>query len=211
MRLADLPPPRLITSFTGVRDPKRSAILVPIGDLGGEAAVVATRRPDTMKHHSAMWVFPGGRLDPDVDRTTIDTVIREGCEELGMKAADIRIVGQLNSHGPISSGYLVDVFAGLVDLSALAPDPREVADCQVIPISALAADTAYHETFELPEVNFGSIAEGVRLPVGRVEKPLRFFDVREGEHLWGLQGEIIHELLGWLLPAPSQLTTFVEG
>jgi 8-oxo-dGTP pyrophosphatase MutT (NUDIX family) len=121
-RLRDLPPARLIASFTDVLEPKASAILVPVGAIDGEAAVVVTRRPDTMSHHGAMWVFPGGRFDLGVDHTTTDTAVREAREELGLST--VRITAQLNSHGPISSGFLVDVFVGVVDPGSMAPDPH---------------------------------------------------------------------------------------
>lgn len=203
-RLADLPAPGLVAGFTGVLRPKASAVLAPLGERDGEVALAFTKRPSTMRHHRDMWVFPGGRFDPGADLTTRDTALREGREELGLAASDIRILGQLNTRGPISSGFVLDIFVAEVDLSRLAPDPREVADWAVAPIAALAGEAAYRETFDLPDFDVGHTAEGVVLPVGRTERVLRYFEIRAGEHAWGLQGEILHELLSWLLPAPEQ-------
>jgi hypothetical protein len=113
----------------------------------------------------------------------------------------VTLLGQLATRGPISTGFVLDVYVGLVDFAHLAPDPREVADCAVARVSDLA--DGYRETFELPELEVGPLAEGVVLsPDKPRERPLLFFEVREDEYLWGLQGEILHELMCALLPAP---------
>ncbi len=201
-RLRHLPPPGHVVGFAGVVNPRYSAVLIPIGDLDGEAAVAVTQRPQTMRNHRDMWVFPGGRFDPGVDASTRDTAVREGSEELGFHADDIRIVGQLNTRGPISSGFMLDVYVAQVDFAQLSPDPREVADCAVARISALASEAAYSESHDLPEFDVGPTAEGVVLPSGRLDRRIRFFQVKPGVQMWGLQGDMLHELLSCLLPAP---------
>jgi len=199
-RLTRLPPPGRIDGFPNVRSPQPAALFIPLGDLDGEAALAATKRPETMLRHRNHWVFPGGRLDAGVDASTREAAVREASEELGFPPAEVSLVGQLATRGPISTGFVLDVFVGLVDFAHLAPDPHEVADCAVVPVSALAA--GYHETFKLPELEVGPLADGVVLTLDRPrERPLRFFEVRAGEYLWGLQGEILHELLCALLPA----------
>lgn len=201
-RLAGLPPPGHVQGFEGVVTPRAAAVLVPLGELDGEAAIAVTKRPETMRLHRDVWVFPGGRFDPAVDADTRDTALREASEELGFRLEDMTIAGRLNSRGPISSGFVLDVYVALVDFAQLAPDPREVADCLVVPLSALAMEAAYRETHDLPKIDFGPPAEGVVLPSGpRLDRRIRFFELRAGDHLWGLQGEMLHELLACLLPA----------
>jgi 8-oxo-dGTP pyrophosphatase MutT (NUDIX family) len=55
------------------------------GDAGEPAGfeVLLTRRSDTMRFGPGMWVFPGGRLDPDEDAR--DAAVRETAEETGIE------------------------------------------------------------------------------------------------------------------------------
>jgi 8-oxo-dGTP pyrophosphatase MutT (NUDIX family) len=182
--------------------PKRSSILVPIVELHGEAAVVVTKRPPTMHHHSNDWVFPGGRYHPD-DGQAVVTALREAEEELGFARRRTEILGQLTTRGPLLTGYVIEVFVGLVDLGELSPDPREVADVALLPIGALMAPEVYRRSFILPEHIPGPTSTGAVLaPVAR-NRPLHFFEIRPGEDIWGPQGDILFELLSAIALAPD--------
>ena len=60
---AALPAPRWEKLFD-VAEPRAAAVLIPVVDDDGEAAVILTKRSATMPSHRDDWVFPGGRLDP---------------------------------------------------------------------------------------------------------------------------------------------------
>ena len=47
---------------------RESAVLVPLFEQDGEARLVLTQRPDTMANHRGEVAFPGGKVDPRVDR-----------------------------------------------------------------------------------------------------------------------------------------------
>jgi 8-oxo-dGTP pyrophosphatase MutT (NUDIX family) len=176
-------------------EPRPAAVVVPIVDVGGEAAVVVTKRPATMVHHRDDWVFPGGRVDPSLDQSPEHAARREVHEELGVDEDEIEIVGRLSSHGPISTGFVIEVFVGIVAPEAtIRPDPREVADVAIVPLAALAADDAFHVETDLRDHDPGPIPEGFAF-VPNPEYVLRFFTVRPEEHLWGTQANIVHELL----------------
>jgi 8-oxo-dGTP pyrophosphatase MutT (NUDIX family) len=171
-------------------------LLAPITELHGEAAIVVTKRPATMLHHQNDWVFPGGRLDAAHDRDTLETAIRETAEELGTPASRIEVIGRLSTHGPIVTGFLIDAYVGLVDIADIAPDPAEVADWAVLPISALTAPGAFRSSSVMPAHHTGpTVAE---LDPGRPGGRLSFFKIEGEEELWGLQGAVLHELLDWL-------------
>ena len=123
------------------------------------------------------------------------TALRETEEELGFPSQRTEIFGQLTTRGPIITGYLISVFVGLVELSNLAPDPREIADVAVLPLSSLMQRSAYRESRTLPEHLTGPIAQGAALMQPLGSRPLHFFQVRPGEELWGTQGDILFELL----------------
>jgi len=188
-----LPPPERRT-LTRHPSPQPAATLVPVVDVGGEAAIVVTKRPTTMTFHRDEWVFPGGRLDPQHDRTGADAARREAAEELGIDPSAIDVVGQLTTHGPISTGYVVEVFVGVIEPPLrLRPNPAEVAEALVLPMSH----------FLTPGHCFVGPIDAIYDP-GPIEATpasdwstteVRYFVVRDREHLWGLQGDILHELL----------------
>ena len=69
-------------------------------------------------------------VDGSIPRPTPPRVTprdREADEELGIPAGRVDIVGQLDTHGPIVTGFVIEVFVGVIDGPAqLVPDPREV-------------------------------------------------------------------------------------
>ena len=62
--------------LTGAPPPKRdSAVLIPLWDDAGEAAVILTRRTRAMRAHSGEVSFPGGGQDPG--ESLWETAVRE--------------------------------------------------------------------------------------------------------------------------------------
>ncbi|MGD9793284.1 MAG: CoA pyrophosphatase [Acidimicrobiia bacterium] len=191
---ASLPEP-VLHLITDVEQTRPAAILIPVIDVGGEAAVVATKRAADMRHHRGEWVFPGGRVDPE-DGTTANAARREAEEELGIPAHRVDIVGQLDSHGPIHTGYIVDVFVGVVDGEVeLRPDGREVSEVMVIALSDLL-DPA--RNFRGPVLRDHDPTPGLDVE-GRTRHvdldDLRFYVIGPDEFLWGLQGDVVFNLL----------------
>ena len=203
-RCADLPAPGHQTYHPGITTTRPAASLLPIVERDGEAAVILTKRPSTMTYHRDDWVLPGGRTDPGEE--AVETAVREAWEELGIPADRIEIVGELDKHGPLSTGFVLQVFVGIIDGDLeLAPDEREVAEVLVVPLSALMAEGVHYLSSELPaEHDPGPIAVGLRSPVPEGEIGSRgrgnhFFTVREGEAAWGTQGTILLEFLTHLV------------
>jgi 8-oxo-dGTP pyrophosphatase MutT (NUDIX family) len=201
-RCVDLPPPSQRTLGHDVSAPRDAGVLVPIVDLEGEAGVVCTRRPATMTFHRGDWVFPGGRVDAAVDDGPEAAARREAAEELGVPSAAIDVVGALDAHGPIVTGFVLHPFVGIVAAgTVLEPDPHEVDDVAIVPISQLLAPGSYRTDDELPDHEPGpTAAVGVRPAISnRTHGNLSFFVVRDGEELWGTQGEILYDLLAHLV------------
>lgn len=191
--------------------PKRAAILVPIVATEAGAAVVVTKRSTTMRSHSDDWVFPGGRVE-DGDESPAEAARRETAEELGIDASRIEVVGQLDSHGPIITGYLIDVFVGIVHPSgtgnaivgghmsdglggpavAFDHDLGEVAEVFVVPLGELADAT---RSFWAPIDQATNSAAAIDSSGGAL---LRWYRVRDDAHLWGMQGNIVFNLLDGL-------------
>ena len=191
--------------YPPVHEPKPAATLVPVVDIDGEAALVLTKRPTTMIHHRGDWVFPGGRFDARVDSSSAAAALREVHEELGVSPSELDVIGQLTTHGPIATGYVIDVFVGVIgDISSIVPDPREVAEITVVPISALLAEGVHSRSHVMPVHDTGPTVLGTGVPepaqsVGDEAEPLHLFLIRDDEWLWGTQGSIAYELLDHLV------------
>ncbi|HVV31304.1 MAG TPA: CoA pyrophosphatase, partial [Mycobacteriales bacterium] len=174
------------------------AVLVPLLEEAGEAAVVVTQRSATMRNHRDDWVFPGGGMqDSDVDAPA--GARREAAEELGIRPEAIEIIGQLATRGPIPTGYQLDVFVGVVDPRAtLRPDPGEVADIEVLTLRELHSGDRYQLRHGIPPHMPGLAA--MHVPArSEYAGPFDFFEVRPGQWLWGMQGQILKELLDHLV------------
>ena len=177
-------------------------------ELDGEASVLLTKRASTMSTHRGDWVFPGGRVHDQQGEPSIEAACRETEEEVGIGRDRIDVVGQLFSHGPIITGFVIDVFVGVTSsLAGLRPDPREVDELLVLPLSAFMTPESFHRggvpDQYRPEpslvgagfVTSAGVAPGVGTPVS---PSLERFRVRGDEELWGTQGAILYELLAHL-------------
>ena len=58
---------------------------LPLFEEDGEARLVLTRRPETMPSHRGEIAFPGGKVEPVVDRDARDAALREAEEEIGLR------------------------------------------------------------------------------------------------------------------------------
>lgn len=76
-------------------DLKPAAVLVPMFFKEGEYHLLFTRRNDNLRQHAGQISFPGGRPDPS-DKSLLETALREAEEEIGLKAEDITILGELD-------------------------------------------------------------------------------------------------------------------
>lgn len=188
-----LPPPEWHRIITNHPEPRRAATLVPIVDVDGQAAVIITLRAGALDH-GGDWVFPGGRVD-DTDDSHREAARRETSEELGIELERIEVVGQLGTRGPIVSGFVIETYVGIVSGPlVLAPDPHEVADVAVIALADLLVAGAHHRSPMRIHRHVGD-AEFERLDYSREFGDLRHYRVRDEEYLWGLQADILHELL----------------
>ena len=178
---AELPPPRRPVSLApGVRP---AAVLVPFFDRDGEAVLVLTKRPETMPSHRGEIAFPGGKLQPDVDGALSDTALREAHEEIGLRPADVEVVGELDSYLTFSSRFAVSPFVGLLAAPPEhRPDPREVVRVFEVTVSELLADGVHREE---------------RWGLGPLDRPVHFFEL-EGETVWGVTAAILTRFLSRL-------------
>lgn len=158
----------------------RAATLVPLyEDEDGEARIVLTKRPDTMRTHAGDVVFPGGRVEPG--ESAEDAAIREAWEEVALPPDAVDVIGGLE---PVTTRsremWIVPVVARIERPSLLVPDPSEV-DAIIEPTLAELLDEGRWSTSDV----YGH--------------PLWFYEFPEGT-LWGATAFMVRELLDYVRP-----------
>jgi 8-oxo-dGTP pyrophosphatase MutT (NUDIX family) len=129
------------TPEKGYRD---AAILIAI-TMRAKPGLLLTVRPSTMRDHAGQIAFPGGKIDRD-DKDAVDAALREAHEELGIKPADVSIIGTGELYFT-ASGFAITPVVGLVPENiAITPDPNEVADWFEIPFDTVITPGALRKT-----------------------------------------------------------------
>ena len=191
---APLPPPFYLWDPPVI---KPSSLVVPVVEVEGEAALVLTKRAMRLRNHAGDWVFPGGSIDPNVDADARAGALRELHEELGFEPSYVRLVGELDSRGPIMSGHTIAVFVGIIAHGAqMQPDPSEVSDVAVVPLREFAQHARHYISQQVPGEPRDS-GGTPRLHGQPLE--MHFFTFGDDQLVWGTQGEIIWDLLACVL------------
>ncbi len=189
---AALPAPGERTVVLALESPRRAALLVPLVALGAEAAVVVTRRASSLERHADDWMFPGGGLDAS-DASAAAGAIREASEELGLPRSDFEILGQLDSRGPILSGHRIEVFVACATPSAgWRPAAGEVEEIRARPLRHFADPANAYRARMDPGYEIGPVAAG---RAAGFPPELLHLRIGGGAILWGMQAEILAELL----------------
>ena len=114
-----------------------SAVLIPIYENKNEHYIVLTKRTQSVMYHKGQISFPGGAYDKE-DGDLADTALREAFEEIGVRADDVEILGNLDDQSTYTSKFIITPFVGAI------PHPykfkvsrREVEELIEAPLSAL--------------------------------------------------------------------------
>jgi len=162
-----------------------AGVLVPLRIVEGEAAVVLARRTEQVPHHKGQICFPGGSRDPG-DRDLFATAVRESEEELGIRAADVELLGGMEPV-PTVTGFFIQPF-----LARIPQDARfrlgafEIAEVFDVPLSVFTDLGRYRAA----ETTF-------------LGKPYRVYFLDYGPHtIWGATARILHNLAEIALRLP---------
>lgn len=162
---------------------RQAAVLILLFERDGEPWVVLTRRTETVATHKGQISFPGGSRDPE-DLDLWQTAVRETVEELGVEAAGMQLLGQLDDYPTFSSGFVVSPYvATMARPPAWAPSEHEIAEVIEIPLRRLA-EIGRTESWE---------REGIRFP-------MHIFEV-ERYYVWGVTAYILRRFLDIVGPA----------
>mgnify|MGYP001593804776 CR=1 FL=1 len=157
-----------------------AAVLVPIVMRSGEPWLVFTQRHADLRSHGGQISFPGGKTD-EGDADPAATARREACEELGLLAPAIRVLGVLDDIAT-PTGFVITPVVALVE-----PPPATYSPC--------ADEVA--EVFELPVERLADPA--TRKDHGDIEYQGRTYRVHaycvDERVIWGATGRILDQVL----------------
>lgn len=89
-----------------------AAVLIPVVDRPVGLTVLLTQRTAHLRDHAGQISFPGGRCEP-TDRSSVDTALRETCEEVGILPEQVSVLAVLPEYWT-STGFRVTPVLGLV-------------------------------------------------------------------------------------------------
>lgn len=123
-----------------------AAVMLLLYPKDGEYCVLLNKRSQEVEHHKGEISFPGGARDPE-DRDFLDTALRETEEEMGIRRADVTVLGQLDDV-VTRSNFGVRVYIGTIPYPyTFSPSAIEIAEVLEVPISALVdPSNLRHET-----------------------------------------------------------------
>ncbi len=158
---------------------RRSAVLILFYPYRDQIVAPLILRPKYDGVHAGQMAFPGGRYEK-TDEHLIRTALREAQEEIGIKAADVKVLGKLTElFIPPSNFFVQPVIGTLPYKPDFYPDPREV-------------DAVLEVT--LDELMDEGIVGTTQLEVRGVSIDAPFYDI-QGHKVWGATAMMISELL----------------
>ncbi len=164
-------------------------MLLPLFEEDGETRLVLTKRPETMPSHRGEIAFPGGKVEPGVDRDARDAALREAEEEIGLARDSVEVIAALPTLGTVVGQFNISPFVGITDgRPAITSDSREVDRVFDVALSELLADGVYRE-------------ERWAWGLDGTERAMQFFEL-EDETVWGATARILTGFLAQVLGVP---------
>jgi 8-oxo-dGTP pyrophosphatase MutT (NUDIX family) len=115
----------VVPRFEHAAPPRPGSVLILLYPHHGQICFPLTKRPEYAGTHSGQISLPGGKAEPG--ETTIQTALREGEEEIGVRSSDVQILGTLTRFFVIPSNFeVVPVVGYLKARPIFLPDPIEV-------------------------------------------------------------------------------------
>lgn len=112
-----------------------AAVALVVGEDHGTVGFLLTQRAANLTAHASQFALPGGRVEPGED--IVDAALRELSEELGLLLTPSHVVGRLPDYRTGSGYRIAPIVLWAQDVSAVRPNPDEVACAYHIPLVAL--------------------------------------------------------------------------
>lgn len=123
---------------------RQAAVLLLLYPEGDHLLFPLMRRTETNGTHSGQISLPGGRQEPG--ETAEQTALREAEEEMGIRPADVSVIGGLARIYVPPSNFEIQPIVGISRMPpAWALEPSEVAELVIVPVDLLLDDTLKSE------------------------------------------------------------------
>lgn len=156
-----------------------AAVLVPVFNRMGDYYLLFTRRSQLVAYHKGQVSFPGGARS-EADVSLMDTALRESWEEIGLRARDVEVVGELDDTLTASSNFSISPFVGFIPYPyEFTINRAEIDEVFGVPISFLLSGMGRKEE---------SYMFGDEVVVGYVYE-------FEGRIIWGATARIVQQFL----------------
>lgn len=167
-----------------------AAVLIPFFVKDGCYHLLLTKRTQRVATHKGQICFPGGGCAPE-DETPCVTALREAAEEVGLKASDIEIFGQMDDILTVSSNFVVTPFVAMIPYPYhFLVSSEEIEELIEIPLSSLLDPGNFHEE-----------------PTNDLIPTCSY--VYNGHVVWGATARILRQLLS-LLPGKGDVEPAVS-
>ena len=119
-------------------------LIIPHDDKPYDLVLIRRTKRANDKHSGEM-SFPGGKFDPSLDVSYLDTALRELNEELGIPRKNVKILGALDDH-LTPKGFIITAFIGTIDEGQqFIKQDGEVEEIVKIPVTFFANKNNYME------------------------------------------------------------------
>lgn len=170
----------------GRRHAAVAVVLLP--DAEAHPCFVLTRRAGGLRRHAGQWALPGGRLDGD--ETPEQAALRECHEEVGLALPASAVLGRLDDYATRSGFVITPVVVWSNGPQALHPDPQEVAEIHLVPLSELDQPGVPHlrriPESERPVISIPLVGTHIHAPTAAI-----LFQLREVA-VWGRATRVGH-------------------
>jgi 8-oxo-dGTP pyrophosphatase MutT (NUDIX family) len=158
-----------------------AAVLIPLFRDRSGWNLLFTRRTETVESHQGQVSFPGGQIE-DGDASPTQAAMREACEEIGICAEHVQVLGEMNSLMTVTQFIVTPVVGTIKWPAELKINREEVAKAFHVPLSWLAQSKNVEVQMREP------LIPGRKVPV-------YYFKPFDGETIWGVTARITVELL----------------
>lgn len=188
-----------------------AAVLLPLVNTPDGISVLFELRAAKLGWQPGDVCFPGGRAECS-DDSFAATALRETCEELGLGAEDVQLIGGLN-YLVTHMGPIIHPYVGCIkDINKIKFNKDEVDEIFTVPLAFLIANPPRVAHMELAnkagdDFPFDLLPRQPR--EWRKRKGYNVYFYEYGGHvIWGLTARILH---GFLNRFAAQLKAALEG
>ena len=119
-------------------------LILQYKDKPYDLVLIRRTKSETDKHSGEM-SFPGGKFDPKLDKSYLDTALRELEEELGISKTDVNVLGSIDDH-LTPKGFIITAIVAYIDQDVrIVKEENEVQEVVKIPITFFADKKNYKE------------------------------------------------------------------